>query len=1091
MNHADFMQIAFQASSLWEQFNHHWGQPPLEHQTQQTDAILQRWCETAAQGNWEKFEKRLAWDGLDSATVKAVLAASTVNPKDEPVSLLPDSSWIETLQAIVRMALEQSLNDRKTVALPIEPEKPLSFEDILLPVLLAARQKLWAQINPTAMQVLSEGAYLQIERQFLHQLIALCTPTLDVEFSRFRPLGQTLLNRFITPQEQLSTTYYRAFVEKQLSDGLLTLFQTYPVLGRLIATTVDFWVSATADFLQHLNTDWADLQHTFAESLPLGQVTQVESSLSDAHHQMRTVIALTFDSGLKLIYKPRDLGLEVAYQYLLAWCNEQSELLPFKVLRVLDRTTHGWVEYVEQLPCQDELAAQRFYQRSGMLLCLLYVLRTTDCHYGNLIASGEHLVLVDMEALMHPTADPLVESWNSTNAQNGSDQQFWDSVLRTGLLPQWELNKQNRVAFDISGLGSVDPQQAPRKMPCWKAINTDDMRLVYESVTLPLEANVPVLNGTPLSPNNYLPQLLEGFEEMYRFLLQQRASLLDSNSPLSNLKHQRVRFVFRATQIYDAIKQKSLSPQFLRNGIDRSIELDVLSRAFLVSPTKPKAWAILQAERKSLEQLDIPHFEVRAEDVALMSGSQTVVEQYFQHSSFSEVEAQLQQLSEGDLARQVTLIRGAFCARIARVPNRDRTSPIQTINNIASPTAELFLREAEAIAAEIENAALLEPDGSASWIALTYLPEVERFQFRPLGDTLYDGRSGIALFLAAMSMITGRSQYRSLALSALGSLRSWMHHSDIELSQKVANSLGIGGATGLGSLIYALVRINQFLQEPTLLEDAERIARYITPELIATDHQLDILGGAAGAILGLLTLYEISSDPKVLAAAEYCGHHLLTHQVSINGLPKSWKTISETPLTGFSHGAAGIAYALLKLYRVTRNRCYFEAAQEGIAYERHHFSTEVRNWADLRHKQPSFMTSWCHGAPGIGLARMGSLLMLETDSERNEAQQEIRIALETTMNYPQAIDHLCCGNFGRVEALLLAEQLDARSGWKEKAKQQAAWTISKSEQAGGYQLFLDLPTMFNPGFFQGTAGIGYQLLRLANPEALPSVLLWQ
>ena len=32
------------------------------------------------------------------------------------------------------------------------------------------------------------------------------------------------------------------------------------------------------------------------------------------------------------------------------------------------------MEYVEHLPCEDEAAAQRFYQRAGMLLCLLYVL---------------------------------------------------------------------------------------------------------------------------------------------------------------------------------------------------------------------------------------------------------------------------------------------------------------------------------------------------------------------------------------------------------------------------------------------------------------------------------------------------------------------------------------------------------------------------------------------------------------------------------------------------------------------------------------------------------------------------------------------
>jgi lantibiotic modifying enzyme len=33
--------------------------------------------------------------------------------------------------------------------------------------------------------------------------------------------------------------------------------------------------------------------------------------------------------------------------------------------------------------------------------------------------------------------------------------------------------------------------------------------------------------------------------------------------------------------------------------------------------------------------------------------------------------------------------------------------------------------------------------------------------------------------------------------------------------------------------------------------------------------------------------------------------------------------------------------------------------------------------------------------------------------------------------------------------------------------------------------------VFSPSFFQGTAGIGYELLRLAYSEVLPSVLLWE
>lgn len=98
----------------------------------------------------------------------------------------------------------------------------------------------------------------------------------------------------------------------------------------------------------------------------------INGNLSDFHHNGRSVIGVTFTSGLKMIYKPKDLGSEEAYFQLLAWLNEQQVPLQFKLLQVLNRSTHGWVEYVEHLPCEDLQAGKRYYQRAGMLLCLLY-----------------------------------------------------------------------------------------------------------------------------------------------------------------------------------------------------------------------------------------------------------------------------------------------------------------------------------------------------------------------------------------------------------------------------------------------------------------------------------------------------------------------------------------------------------------------------------------------------------------------------------------------------------------------------------------------------------------------------------------------
>jgi type 2 lantibiotic biosynthesis protein LanM len=356
---------------------------------------------------------------------------------------------------------------------------------------------------------------------------------------------------------------------------------------------------------------------------------------------------------------------------------------------------------------------------------------------------------------------------------------------------------------------------------------------------------------------------------------------------------------------------------------------------------------------------------------------------------------------------------------------------------------------------------------------------------------LYEGCSGVALFLAALETVTGAG-FRSLVLGALQSLRK--HSQKLEDSQKFAKEIGIGGAMGLGSIIYALVRISQFLGESDLLEDAKQISSLLSPELLAADRKFDIISGAAGAILGLLALYNISADSVILEQAIACGHHLLDHRVTSDSGYRAWATLNGKLLTGFSHGAAGIAYALLRLYKTTQSPIFLQAAEEAIAYERSVFSPEAANWPDfrpfgIRNGKPTFMATWCHGAPGIALARLGSLAILDTE----EIRQEIEIALKTTQKYDlHGMDHLCCGILGRVEVLLTAALQLSKKELLEIAQKQAAWVVDRAEQVGSFCLLPDFSTnIYIPSFFQGTAGIGYELLRLAHPDLLPSVLLWE
>src|SRR5581483_159266 len=113
---------------------------------------------------------------------------------------------------------------------------------------------------------------------------------------------------------------------------------------------------------------------------------------------------------------------------------------------------------------------------------------------------------------------------------------------------------------------------------------------------------------------------------------------------------------------------------------------------------------------------------------------------------------------------------------------------------------------------------------------------------------------------------------------------------------------------------------------------------------------------------------------ELVDSARQCGQHLLAMRSGVEG-QRAWRNFARLPLTGFAHGAAGIAIALLKLSRVTGITEFGDAAIEAFAYERGLFDSTYSNWPDLRDSvigagQPGFSTSWCHGAPGIGFSRL-------------------------------------------------------------------------------------------------------------------------
>jgi type 2 lantibiotic biosynthesis protein LanM len=1056
------------------------------------EARLERWRRAVGgreDSGW--LEKRLRWDGLEVEGVQPLLADGP--PK--PYRPLPD--WALVLRDVSDAA--RNFDPAAVDHSPLDAQRPVAFEDLLLPGLLVAREMLCARLGLEAqplpfplLGMVSADAYRSLERSLLAQLSSLSGQTLGSEFWRSRPYGQALLVGLgFGSLEADGDAYYRRFVRDHLDCGLLDLMRQYPVLGRLMATAVKFWVEGTVEFLERLVADCRDLVDLFDLSDAPLRVTGVEDALSDPHRMGRSVKVVEFACGHKVVYKPKPLGLEAAFSRLLGWCNRRATLPELRVTAVLDRGDYGWVEYLAHLPCVDESAAERFYFRAGMLLCLLYATRATDCHHENLVAHGEQPTLVDAETLLHHEPEPLESPLLVEASASLAKRQPRDSVLRTGLLPRWQVDGDLGVAYDISGLGGVSDQPESREALRWHRINTDDMHASYERATLEAGENAPRLNGRVLSPLDYQGEVASGFEQMYRFLMQHREALLAPDGPLGTMRMATVRCIYRATRIYGALSALSWGPDKLRSGIDYGIHLEQLARVFLGAARKPDAWPVFGAEIRALEQMDIPAFVASADDTALDAGDGSRVPGALRQSSFGAMARLLNTMGEADLARQLAIIQAAFHAKAAQTP------AVEVVNAGLAKGASPALRpdelvgEATAIGVELERRALYDGGDGVSWIGPGYMEQADRFQLRQLNDDLYDGRSGVALFLAALGAVTGEERFRTLALRGLDASRRWQHSMDPASRRLAARLSGLGAAVGLGSIIYCLVQTGVLLDEPALIADASTLADWLTPEVIAADENLDVMGGAAGALLSLLSLYTVSGDRRVLAKAVACGDHLLQRRTEWDGGQQAWRTIADRPLTGFSHGAAGIAYALVRLFGATRNSTYLDAAVDGIEFERSVFSERRGNWPDFRSAgtdgRIGFPVKWCHGAAGIALGRLGCREIVDIAG----IDGEIETGLGTTReHYLQDVDYLCCGNVGRMETFLVAARVTGRSEWRRLAEAGAAAVVEGARHNGHYTLSVDVPGMYNPGFFQGMAGIGYQLLRLACDE-LPAVLVWE
>ncbi|MCK2244309.1 MULTISPECIES: type 2 lanthipeptide synthetase LanM family protein [unclassified Crossiella] len=878
----------------------------------------------------------------------------------------------------------------------------------------------------------------------------------------------------------------------------LTLWREYPVLARHVQGVLCRWFSTRVEFAQHLAADRAELITTVLGGADPGRVTEVGFGSGDTHRGGRTVAIVRFERAT-VVYKPRSLAVDLVFNRYLDWFNQRDPLHPLRVLRVLDRGEHGWVEFAQTGPCAGAEELRAFYWRTGALLGLLHSLRATDIHIENIIAVGADPLLVDLEALFH------TNPWEGDGAELSPPQRVYaESVLLVGLLPQPVVVRDpegRSFTADLSGVAGRGGQSL-EAVPVLEAMGTDEMRVVNRHVDTEGSGNLPSpADGAEVRVQEYAGDVRAGFSFCYRQILADREQLLAPGGLVGEFAGVTLRLILRATRFYGRVMEESLHPDFLRDATDRQ---RALSRLCEAPEDLGQATEVLAAELRAMWLGDIPFFEFTpgARDLLLDDGR--VLPAVLDRAPLELVRERIGRMSEIDLRRQLGLIRDSFllleagpeAGAVRAIP--PRSAPGALSAEVEPLSKDELLAVAESVGESLLSSALAEGN-RIGWLGID-LADERHWQIAPGTQDLYGGLAGIGLFLTYLAKHTGRDRWHTAAglvadevarLTARRA-REWAKLSSHQRANLVRDlPWDVGGFGDLAGGIYYLAHAAAVLERPGYTDHAAE-ALPLLRAVLHRDESYDVLGGSAGAILGLLALTDSPHRTEALQLAELAADHLLTHRLDTESGYGWIATGATQPLTGLSHGGAGIAMALARLHALAPHPDYLRTITGTLTHENSHFVPGAANWLDLREYTPEGGAShaWCHGAPGIALARQDLLRHDFLAGQADQLRADLAAAMHTTAVVQRVSadwgglgNHsLCHGELGNLDILLStgalpAPELDLLLAAQLADAERTGWRCAVPEGTS------------TPGLMLGLAGIGYGLLRFAEPQATPSVLL--
>jgi len=877
----------------------------------------------------------------------------------------------------------------------------------------------------------------------------------------------------------------------------LSLLDKYTVLKNIIEKSFIDFLKNTTELLDRLSNDLEEIIQTF--NLPNNIFLQKIKSSGDLHNGGKSVSILEFidenSSSFKIVYKPRSLETDLAFSNFIQWISRDIPLLSQYHQTNIYRNDYGWCEFIDHLPCLNIQEVENFYTRMGSVLAITHLLCSSDLHIENIIAHGSLPFLVDLECILSKP-DPNATSQDVNR----------HSLVNTHILPSRIMYADEYNGIDISGISGDEGDENPYKHMSWEKSGTDQMHLVRKSSKSQKSQNKPFLSsGEKINPADFEQFIINGFKEIFIHIQKNKDFLLSKNSPLQKFNSCKIRTVLRATSTYGKLLYESYHPTFLNDSKKRLEHFEWLKRNLSISKLS-NSEHILESELNDMQEENIPYFYCIANSRKLYNSQDQAISST-PLSSFDYITKHLEQyFDEKDLEIQLILIENAFYA-LRLTQNTDAPQNKKTIHFSRDYNFEYSTTQANEIALKIAKKhldhlkkysqnfsekvqwPLIENVGKSAWTVSSSLNKHD----------LYNGTSGLMLTFAYGSKIFNNTEYFEIFSSCLNTLSDYIatnikSFNDHFLPSDKKDDLppifqNLGFYSGCGGYLYSLGIIANLFPDQKIKKLLNEILNNIEHG-IEHNKGLDVISGIAGFIMGLVSVKDLIPETLFINLLQKSTDNLITLYPNLNkSLPQS-SSEEESPLLGLSHGISGLVLALSKSNKYLKRLDVQNLIDKSIEFEDHFYCQKNKNWPDFRKdsQHPNsdltdkFMMAWCHGSPGIGLAR----IEMQEYYHHTRCEADIKNAVDSVLNAPIYLPlALCHSTLGNTDLILNAKQNNYING--KACANYISDFLRHAEQHDSFMQFEAKLAM--PGMMLGHAGIAYQMMRISNPSQVPSILV--